>query len=66
MTQFTNGHDVRKQLRDLNNEYRETQTAWNNALASITRAMKLNEQNYHRKRKQILNSNGHDQDELRT
>jgi hypothetical protein len=68
MTELTNGngsprHDVRKQLRDLNNEYRETTSALMGAHASINRTLKLNEQNYHRRRKEILN--GHD-DDLRT
>ena len=39
----------RQQLRDLNNEHRDTLEA-------------LNQQNYHRKRRAIL-SNGHDHDE---
>ena len=53
----------RRQLRDLNEEHRDTLEALNHAQASITRAQKLNEQNYHRKRKAIL-SNGHDQEPL--
>jgi len=52
----------RQQLRDLNNEHRDTLEALNHAQASIVRAQKLNEQNYHRKRRAIL-SNGHDHDE---
>jgi hypothetical protein len=52
----------RQQLRDLNNEHRDTLEALNHAQASIIRAQKLNEQNYHRKRKAIL-ANGHDLDE---
>ena len=52
----------RRQLRDLNNEHRDTLEALNHAQASIIRAQKLNEQNYHRKRKAIL-ANGHDLDE---
>jgi hypothetical protein len=52
----------RRQLRDLNNEHRGTLEAPNHAQASIIRAQKLNEQNYHRKRRAIL-SNGHDHDE---
>jgi hypothetical protein len=51
-----------QQLRALNNEHRDTQEALNHAQVSITRAQKLNEQNYHRKRRAIL-SNGHDDDE---
>ena len=50
-----------QQLRALNNEFRETQESLNHAQASITRALRLNDQNYHRKRKQIL-ANGHDQE----
>jgi len=49
-------------LRDLNNEHRDTLEALNHAQVSITRAQKLNEQNYHRKRRAIL-GNGHDHDE---
>jgi hypothetical protein len=49
----------RRQLQALNDEHRDTQEALNHAQASIVRAMKLNEQNYHRKRKAIL-ANGHD------
>ena len=49
----------RRQLRDLNNEHRDTLEALNHAQVSITRAQKLNEQNYHRKRPAIL-ANGHD------
>jgi len=49
----------RRQLRDLNNEHRDTLEALNHAQASIIRAQKLNEQNYHRKRRAIL-ANGHD------
>jgi hypothetical protein len=56
---YTLAPSKHKQLRDLNKEFSETQAAWNHALASVTRAMKLNEQNYHRKRKAILNANGH-------
>jgi hypothetical protein len=52
----------RRQLRDLNNEHRDTLEVLNHAQASIIRAQKLNEQNYHRKRKAIL-ANGHAQDE---
>jgi len=52
----------RQQLRALNDEHRETLTALNHAQVSIVRAQKLNEQNYHRKRRAIL-SNGHDHDE---
>jgi len=67
MTQLTNGHlhesrsdhDVQKQLRDLKAEHRDTMEALNHAEASIARARKLNDLNYHRRRKAIL-SNGHD------
>jgi hypothetical protein len=58
-TAYTISETQRRQLRDLNNEHRDTLEALNHAQASIIRAQKLNEQNYHRKRKQIL-SNGHD------
>jgi len=54
--------EQRHQLRILNNEHRDTLEALNHAQASITRAQKLNEINYHRKRKAIL-ANGHDLDE---
>ena len=60
MTPFTapiSAHQ-RRQLRDLNEEHRDTLEALNHAQASITRAQKLNNQNYHRKRKAIL-ANGH-------
>jgi hypothetical protein len=61
----TNGHlstsPKHRALRDLNNEFRETQEALNHAQASINRALRLNDQNYHRKRKAIL-ANGHDQE----
>ena len=50
-------------LRALNREFRETQEALNHSAASINRAIKLNEQNYHRKRKAIL-ANGHAQEPL--
>jgi len=52
----------RRQLQALNDEHRDTLEALNHAQASIVRAQKLNEQNYHRKRRAIL-SNGHDHDE---
>ena len=52
----------RRQLQALNDEHRDTLEALNHAQASIIRAQKLNEQNYHRKRKAIL-ANGHDLDE---
>jgi hypothetical protein len=56
--------DVKRLLRDLNNEYRDTQEALNHAQASLTRAMRIAEQNYQRKRQQILNGNGDDRNEL--
>ena len=52
----------RDQLRALNNEHRETMEALNHAQASIVQTQKLNEINYHRKRKQIL-SDGHGQED---
>jgi hypothetical protein len=56
----TQEHDTRqKQLRDLNQEHRDTLEALNHAEASIVRARKLNDLNYHRRRKAIL-ANGHD------
>jgi hypothetical protein len=67
MTLQTNGHsstDKQKLLRDLNQEYRETTSALMGAHASINRSLKLNEQNYQRRRKEILN--GHDHGDLRT
>jgi hypothetical protein len=50
--------DRQKQLRDLNNEHRDTLEALHHAEASIVRARKLNDINYHRRRKAIL-ANGH-------
>ena len=50
---------AQQQLRDLNNEFRDTQAALNQAQASLNRAIKLAEINYHRKRQAIL-ANGHD------
>jgi hypothetical protein len=49
-----------QQLRALNTEYKATAEALNHSQASLTRAMRLLEENYHRTRKQIL-ANGHDQ-----
>jgi hypothetical protein len=49
-----NGHDTARLLRDLNNEHRDTLEALNHAEASIARARKLNDINYHRRRKAIL------------
>ena len=50
---------VNNQLRALNNEYRDTQSALMQAQHSVSRALKLNEENYHRKRKAIIRGNGH-------
>jgi hypothetical protein len=50
-------------LRALNTEYKATAEALNHTQVSLTRAMRLLEDNYQRKRNQILNGNGHDQDE---
>ena len=61
-TTHTISESQRRQLRDLNEEHRDTLEALNHAQASITRAQKLNEQNYHRKKRAIL-SNGDDDDE---
>ena len=58
-TAYTISDSQRRQLRDLNNEHRDTLEALNHAQDSIIRAQKLNEQNYHRKRPAIL-ANGHD------
>jgi hypothetical protein len=67
MTLQTNGHDTQRRLRDLNSDYRETISALMGAHASINRALKLTEENYQRKRAQILNGHKHDrQEELRT
>jgi hypothetical protein len=67
MTSLTSEHLPSKQrlLRDLNAEYRDTQEALNHTQASLTRAIRLAEQNYQRKRKAIL-ANGHDTAEQRT
>jgi hypothetical protein len=45
-----------RQLRDLNSRYRDRQTALNQALHSITRALQLEEQEYQRERQQIINA----------
>jgi hypothetical protein len=50
---------VKQQLRALNDEYRETTAAFGHAQVGLNRAVKLAEQNYHRRRKQILTANGH-------
>jgi len=56
---ITTNDAVQAQLRALDKEHRETLTALNQAEASVAHARKLNELNYHRRRKPILN-NGHD------
>jgi hypothetical protein len=72
MTTITNGHSTQHLLRDLNSDYRETISALMGAHASINRALKLTEENYQRKRRQILNghaeseSRNDQQEELRT
>ena len=50
-----------QQLRALNTEYKATAEALNHTQVSLTRAMRLPEDNYQRKRKAIL-ANGHDQE----
>jgi hypothetical protein len=59
----TSSSQVARKLRELNSEYRDTQVALNQAQASLTRAMKLSEQQYHQRRKQIISANGHALDE---
>ena len=54
---------VARKLRELNSEYRDAQVALNQAQASLSRAMKLAEQNYHQRRKQIISANGRALDE---
>ena len=72
MTTTTNGHSslsslsVQQELRALDNEHRETQVALNQAEASIIHARKLDELNYHRRRRAIINSAEDHQEELRT
>ena len=51
--------EQRRQLRDLNQEHSETPKALGGAEASIVRARKLNDINYHRRRRAIL-ADGHD------
>jgi hypothetical protein len=58
---YTLALSVHQQLRALNTEFRATAEALNQSQASLTRAMRLLEDNYQRKRKAILD-NGHDQD----
>ena len=50
--------DRQAQIRALDKEHRDTLTALNQAEASIVHARKLNDLNYHRRRKAIL-ANGH-------
>jgi hypothetical protein len=57
-TAYTISETHRRQLRDLNAEYRDLNETINHAQASVDRAKKLNDINYHRRRKAIL-SNGH-------
>jgi hypothetical protein len=69
MTLQTNGHftSVQQQLRALDKEHRETQVALNQAEASVNHARKLDELNYHRRRRAILAEHAEDrQEELRT
>jgi hypothetical protein len=66
MTSITTEHlptDQQKQLWALNKEHRDTQEALNHAQASLNRAMRLLDDNYRRRRKQIMNGHGHDLDE---
>jgi len=60
---YTLPQSKHQQLRALNTEYKATAEALNHTQASLTRAMRLLETNYQRKRKQILNGNGHDEEE---
>jgi len=53
--------EQRRQLRELNAEYQDLNKEINHAQVSVDRAKKLNDINYHRKRKAIL-ANGHSQD----
>ena len=50
---YTLAPSVHQQLRALNNEYRDAQAALNQAQVSLNRGMKLMEENYQRKQKQI-------------
>ena len=58
-THVVTDHRQKQQLRDLNNEFRDTQAALNQAQASLTRAIRLSEDNYNPKRRAIL-ANDHD------
>jgi hypothetical protein len=70
MTLQTNGHSlssVQQQLRALDKEHRETQVALNQAEASVNHARKLDELNYHRRKRAILAEHAEDhQEELHT
>jgi len=55
---FTTNDPVQARLCALDKEHRETLTALNQAEASVVHARKLNDLNYHRRRKAIL-ANGH-------
>ena len=57
----------RRQLSELNAEYRDLNETINHAQASVDRAKKLNDLNYHRRRRAILAEHAEDrQEELRT
>jgi len=57
----------RRQLSELNAEYRDLNETINHAQASVDRAKKLNDLNYHRRRRAILAEHADDrQEELRT
>jgi hypothetical protein len=59
MTIHTNGHEAptskQKQLRDLNKETCNLQTALNQTQVCLNRAMRLLEQTYQKKRSAIIN-----------
>jgi hypothetical protein len=58
-TAYTISETQRRQLRDLNDEYRDLNETINHAQASVDRAKKLNDINYHRRRRAIP-ADGHD------
>ena len=58
-TAYTISETQRRQLRDLNDEYRDLNETINHAGASVDRAKKLNDINYHRRRRAIP-ADGHD------
>jgi len=62
-TAYTISESRRRQLRELNAEYNDINKEINHAQASVDRAKKLHDINYHKRRKAIL-ANGHDQDLL--